>query len=949
MYLMEGFLSLGISVAASFLYESSQNKIFRFIRAIKFHINLKKYTSSFINSCNLAGILEILDQPLFCEAINSKQMKRYVNKLKKCKDLNDLKSIITQMSYCCYHFLEDSVENSSVVFNKIEIVLSKYIYGFIKQYSSLFSDGALSIFAQLSLFETKVQEEFEGINAKLDAITPNFLNATGNAEFYSKQFLQPMFYEYKCIYDNHVATRHDCYIAPEYKFLHTSDSNCPDIFVLIEYIFCGQFSNQISDAYPPTDNEIEFMKRLRQENDNFILITGAPGMGKTSLFYKFAYEKATTNYCENYKFIGLKMRDLAAGGLISPQFPLTPILKHLKCDLVTLENSILFLDGLDELLSLKDIADHRNEFIKNLFAYIKQIKNCKLIITTRPSVDIDTSAHKILEVELLPLSAKRQVVFCENYVHIHPNAKSYTEKLLAKNLAPLKIPMALYICVALRIELLNERNTLGDIFEQLFLQIEERNYDGSLTYLGNVIEPRFIAQEIAFAMATEGCDILENEKTLQVLENYYAHTNNTELFKLARNVYGLTFYYVNHSCATEFLHKSFAEFLTAEKLEKEAHLLLRSDSANSKIFENWYKLFSCFELSKTVLQFYSYKIEKEESPDILKSVENFINASLSNDWLTKISEFNSQKAFVYIKNMLNLRKFYLRCFARAMIVLDLEHLVHCLSICNAQGSLANHLSFVQMSFDMDISYISINHSIFQECHFTNVTFTKVSLNHSIFQECRFTNVTFAEVSFSRASFNNCKFFNCKFIECDLYYADLSDCEFQEAKFGMCCLKSTTMRSSSFRLCEFRDSILECASFFRLSNCTFCNVDVTSAHFSGVDLRTSTLHNLHMQGVIGPGLKEKYCLAEEVFAHSFILLSQIKYIYQFIDSIDNVYVFDDEQPSKKVEPVIAECEFCYCCGLPISKEKLEFVADTYHWPKGIQIEKDFLPRWPYSHS
>lgn len=690
MYLMEGLQSLGISIAASFLFESTQNKVSRLIRAIKFHAKIKKYTLSFIDNCNLTGTSEILDQPLVCEAMNSTQMGRYVKSLKKCNDLNDLNNIIAQMAYCCYQFLEDNIETDRSACNKIEIILSKYIYGFIKQYASLFPGGVLPVLAHLSLFEMKAQEEFEGINAKLDSITPNFLNVTGNAEFYSKQFLKPMFYEYKHIYDHHQATQRDCYTTPEYRISFDAK---PDIFVLIEYIFCGEFSNQISGVFPPTEYEIADMKRLRQENDRFILITGAPGMGKTSLFYKFAYEKATTNYCEKYKFIGLKMRELAADGSISPQFPLTPIIKHLKCDFATLENSILFLDGLDELLSLKDIADHRNEFIKNLFAYIKQIKNCKLIMTMRPSVNLDISAHKFLEVKLLPLSAERRAEFCEKYVRIHPSAKSYAEKVLALNLAPLEIPMAFYICMALRIELRNERTTLGDIFEQLFLQIEERNYDGDLTYLGNVIEPRLIAQEIAFAMAVEGRDILENEKTLRVLENYYANINNAELFKLAKNNYGLTFYYINHACATEFLHKSFAEFLTAEKLEKEAYLLLRSSTGSSKILEIWYKLFSCFELSDAVLQFYAYKIKRIESPDILKSVERFINTSLRNDWLAKISEFDYQKAFLYIKNILNLRMYYLRCLTSSMIVLDLKCLVRCLSICNAQGIPTYHLSF----------------------------------------------------------------------------------------------------------------------------------------------------------------------------------------------------------------------------------------------------------------
>lgn len=41
MYLMEGLQSLGISIAASFLFESTQNKVSRLIRAIKFHAKIK--------------------------------------------------------------------------------------------------------------------------------------------------------------------------------------------------------------------------------------------------------------------------------------------------------------------------------------------------------------------------------------------------------------------------------------------------------------------------------------------------------------------------------------------------------------------------------------------------------------------------------------------------------------------------------------------------------------------------------------------------------------------------------------------------------------------------------------------------------------------------------------------------------------------------------------------
>ena len=953
MYLMEGLLSLGISITATLLYESVHNKLLRFMRAIMLRSKLKKYTSSFIDNCNLTDITKTLNLPLFCEAISSKKMSAYTNSLKKCKDLDDLNNIIEQMAYYCYQFIEDSIENNSRAYNKIKILLSKYIYGFIKQFSSLFPDSTLPISAHLTLLESKLCEEVEEINSKLDMLTPNFLNATGNAEFYSKEFLRPMFYEYKYIHDHNVATRRDCYTTPEYCIRSDAffTSTTPDMFVLLEYIFCGQFSGQISGICTPIKDELNFMKNLRKENDRFILIIGTPGIGKTSLFYKFAYEKATTNYCENYKFLGVKMRELAADGSISPQFPLAPIIKHLKCDLATLENSILFLDGLDELLSMRDIADYKNEFIKNLFAYIKQVKNCKLIITTRPFQDIDFYSYKILVIELLPLSIKRQTEFCESYVYIHPSAKSYSEKLLAKKLYPLELPIALYICLALKIELGNERNTLGDILEQLFLQIEERNYDGSLTYLGNIIEPRFVAQEIAVAMMAEGHDILENEKTLCVLKNYYVNTDNVELFKLAKNIYGLTFYYMNHTYATEFFHKSFAEFLAAEKIEKEAYLLLRSKGDASKALRKWYELFSYFDFSESVLQFYSYKIEKNESQDILKSVESFINTSLSKDWLANISEFNSEKIIIYIKNILNLRRSYLNCFAGSNINLNSECLIRCLSICNAQGSDANHLSFIQMSFGVDIQYLHSDYSIFQNCRFKNM---KIQACHFIskYAYVTFLNVTFTQDSFPKASFYYCNFIKCKFIGCNFTQAAFSHCEFQQTKFDMCYLGNAKMVNTSFTFCEFRDSVLKSVSLRQISNCIFCNVDISSADFRGADLRTSKLSSLHMEGVLGVGFIDRHIgiFSNEsigTFSNSSILLSQVKYIYQFIHSITDVRVFDDGQPTEEVNPTIAECEFCYCLGVPISKEALKFVADTYSWPDGIQIEENYTPRWPYS--
>lgn len=75
--------------------------------------------------------------------------------------------------------------------------------------------------------------------------------------------------------------------------------------------------------------------------------------------------------------------------------------------------------------------------------------------------------------------------------------------------------------------------------------------------------------------------------------------------------------------------------------------------------------------------------------------------------------------------------------------------------------------------NIDFSYASFRHVVFENATFINVTF-----NFADFHECKFVNCEFLSVAFYASVFENCFFTGCDFIVND----SVSNCDFRNVKF-----------------------------------------------------------------------------------------------------------------------------------------------------------------------
>lgn len=165
-----------------------------------------------------------------------------------------------------------------------------------------------------------------------------------------------------------------------------------------------------------------------------------------------------------------------------------------------------------------------------------------------------------------------------------------------------------------------------------------------------------------------------------------------------------------------------------------------------------------------------------------------------------------------------------------------------------------------------------------------------------------------------------------FTDSAMKHTVFSDCDLNHANIHDLRLSGCTFENSRLRLCEFRD--IDC--------CTFKQADISSTNFSGLDLRNTELEDLYMSGVYGANFWKRTATPNICFKGCSILLQQVKNIYQFLEDISDVTVFDDDAPDQLADPLMVSCEYLFCKGQPIPQDELREFADRF-WPDGIVVD------------
>lgn len=226
-----------------------------------------------------------------------------------------------------------------------------------------------------------------------------------------------------------------------------------------------EMPNFLINGQKGSDIDKTFDKFLSNNEKNIMIVLGNPGLGKSSLMSYWAnkYQKA-----DNYIFIKMfELEPEKANGSL-----LYAIIDFLECKKRDLQNTVLFLDGYDELR-----VDNRHyELCLKLISEIYTISGLKVVMSSRLNyIDLDKNKfdddfHCADTVVLMPFTKNQMINFIKEYDRavgnkdkgkINQFSKISTEKEI------FGIPFILYLVCALNLNIENIQN-IFDLYEKVF-------------------------------------------------------------------------------------------------------------------------------------------------------------------------------------------------------------------------------------------------------------------------------------------------------------------------------------------------------------------------------------------------------------------------------------------------------------------------------------------------
>lgn len=851
---------------------------------------VENYTRSFITCSRLPFARAILECSAFQLALTSEEVERYAIELGECTDEKKFHAIMARILLCCCMDIPHDIGDS---YDIVLHCMSHYSSGLIRKLAKTFRRGFLKTSRSFLL------EKFPATNL-----------VESNASHYASHYQEPLYWENYAIYDDKKASLQDCYVSLPYYFQEKySDLPTLPLEELLAFFLCGTVYPAISDLPRYVQNKVYSLSQR-----STALIRGPHGSGKTSLLCKLAYDILNGRYKTDRCFFGIDLKSLANTTVLEPDGLLGVVLEYLNCGTDELENSILCLDGIDDLLFLLGKESLVDTYIDRLAVDIAKISGCKCIVTAS-SGKISGKKHDTLWVAgLREFSKESRDELVQKYAAVHPAVHKRFQNTSTHTL-PLR-PDQLYTVLALDLP-----TTQVDYWSTRIAKVEQ---------LWQVREPAVNPEQLLTMAETLAVCMMEQQK-LEITNpevDSAIREKTDEMF--LQEVYGLTCLEGSCGFAVRFHSLDAVYYLAARKTAKEAEAHLQVGIENLENLKSWCNLFGKYLFSQKFLSYYknflSYPREKSDIPFVL------INATLSQNKLFSIFPDNLVGMEYYLKNLPILCHVYQD--SNCHTSLDSSAFLRWLTIAQGLGAEIDNFTMLDMDFLDDVQHFSFTELEIANCAFINCKVSFCQLR-KVIRDTLFSNTVFSHCNLSHVEFINCRFLHCRFEHCDFTEASFhgtmkntvfTDCDFNYAKVEKLRLSGCTFENSRLRLCAFQ----------HLDSCSFQQTDISAAKFSGLDLRNIELEDLYMSGVYGANFWRNTAAPTLCFKGCSILLQQIKNIYQFLDDISDVNVFDDENQSQPADPLAVSCEYLFCKGQPIPQEDLCEFANRF-WPDGIKIE------------
>ena len=333
---------------------------------------------------------------------------------------------------------------------------------------------------------------------------------------------------------------------------------------------------------------------VEHKKSSTMLISGVPGIGKTSLISWIANE-----YKEDNRFLFLRFRDWDSKSLKNGL--LEAICEIFNCKKDDLDYKILIIDGLDEIKALNE----REHILGVFFNDIKDLKHFKCIITSRQNYISTEYFQNALT--LLPFNLKQ----INKFYRIITGNDLAEENIDNGNLGVLGIPVILYLAIMSNIDI-TQSATKPELYSRIFAMnggIFDRFNDGDSEYdegahiLRNIENIRIYLEflrMIAFEMFEKNSLFLpQNKYQIPKLDYQGEKTSVLE--------FPIKYLFEDIDINIEFIHNSIYEYFVAEYIFN----LIKDNiyQTKEKLAYILGELLKTQKLNEEILDFLTYKIK----------------------------------------------------------------------------------------------------------------------------------------------------------------------------------------------------------------------------------------------------------------------------------------------------------------------------------------------------
>ena len=556
--------------------------------------------------------------------------------------------------------------------------------------------------------------------------------------------------------------------------------------------------------------------------------------------------------------------------------------KYFTKNVTKLKNSLIFLDGYDELIVLASQltkTSNLRDFLYKVMDYAVEY-NIHFVITSRTASIWNElkSLPEDINIKIMVLDAitRQEQIDWMNKQKIERDYIDYIQGIKNKEMQKmLGIPIIFRMIVNARLRDLNNQNIVA-IYDQLFQKTMDRHHIPIKDGEGYHKE----LQSIAYQMFCAG------EQTIAYSED-----------QLKKSI-GYT-YYIEVENILGFYHRSFYQYflshyiyarLSAIEDEHDAELFLSDFSLSVIDTEVLHKLDEIKQIKReSSVQKIELLLSTIEHTDSIFPVANmnlrirrlvrfnyaYYNAlRIAYTWNVPIKTLNHKRTCELLRKYdVRNSAFYSPQFIEQSFSrvnwdgVSIEHasLINTsfsyAALTNALiiDSIIQHSSFVNTLFtnsnlyylefsNSDLSKADFSKTNISDSEFDNSDCRSTIFKHAQIERCSFRNTCFSNVDFSGVHFLDCPeksytMINCQLIECNFYGASLSGAKFNKTLFRKLSFARNNLLGVSFSTSNILDVKFIGAYAVNLS---LNNSSVKKVSFNNADLRSALFESTHIE-------------------------------------------------------------------------------------------------------